>query len=374
MTLPIQMVDLQSQYNRLKSEIDPAIQLVLNSGAFIKGPDVSRFERALEQYTGTPHAIACANGTDALQVAFMALELAPGAEVITPSFSYAALAEVLHLLKLKPVFCEVDPHSFLMDPNEIEKLITAQTAAIAPVHLYGQCCDMAAILSIAQKHKLPVVEDTAQAIGAVYTFPDGSQKQAGTMGALGTTSFFPSKNLGCFGDGGAIFCNDSALAERVKMIANHGQKQKYLHEVIGVNSRLDTIQAAILEVKLKHLPDFEKRRNQVAEYYDAAFEQSPSIQVPKRQEHSTHVFHQYTIKVENENVRNGLQNHLKEKGIPSMIYYPTPLHKQPAYAEDNDLGVTQKLCQVVLSLPIHTEMNHEQLETIVAAVKEYTEK
>lgn len=374
MSLPIQMVDLQSQYSRLKSEIDSAISNVLQSGAFIKGPQVGQLERGLEAYTGAKHVIACANGTDALQIAFMALNLSPGTEVITPSFSYAALAEVLHLLHLKPVFCEVNPETFLMDAEQLEQHIGPNTGAIAPVHLYGQCCDMEAILAIAQKHKLPVVEDTAQAIGAHYTFANGTVKQAGTMGTIGTTSFFPSKNLGCYGDGGAVFCNDDALAEQIKMIANHGQKVKYMHQVIGVNSRLDTLQAAILLVKLGHLKDFEARRNAVADFYDTVLAGMPQLTTPARAKSSTHVFHQYTMILNRPEDRDALQAHLKSRNIPSMVYYPLPLHRQVAYKQEIQMPLTEDLCSRVLSLPIHTEMTQAQLENIVTAVKEYYKK
>jgi dTDP-4-amino-4,6-dideoxygalactose transaminase len=369
--LPIQMVDLQTQYTRLKTDIDTAIGNVLQSGAFIKGPEVKSFERDLAQFTGAKHAIGCANGTDALQIAFMALQAAPGSEVITPSFSYAALAEVLHLLGLKPIFCEVHEDSYLMDASKIESLITDKTIAIAPVHLYGQCCDMEAILAIGQKHKLYVIEDTAQAIGAVYTFSDGTRKQAGTMGHIGTTSFFPSKNLGCYGDGGAVFCNDDALAERMGMVANHGQKVKYLHEIVGINSRLDTIQAAILQVKLPHLRDFEARRNHCADVYDAELGKIPGIQVPKRVANSTHVFHQYTIKLQSHEQREALKAYLGEKKVPCMIYYPTPLHQQQAYAQNLHMELTENLCKQVLSLPIHTEMEEEQLQYICSTIQEF---
>lgn len=372
--LPIQMVDLQRQYNRLKSEIDPAVLGVMSSGAFIKGPEVKQFEKELSAYTGSAHVIGCANGTDALQIAFMALDLPPGSEIITPSFSYAALAEVLHLLKLKPVFAEVDPNTFLINPDGIEALITPNTRAIAPVHLYGQVCDMHKIMEIAKQHNLYVVEDTAQAIGAVYTFPDHSQKQAGTMGHIGTTSFFPSKNLGCFGDGGAVFTQDDELAVKISMIANHGQRVKYQHEVIGINSRLDTLQAAILKVKLNYLNEFTHARNVCADYYDKAFALTSGIQIPSRTENSTHVFHQYTVKLESKELRNGLMEELKNKGIPCMIYYPIPLHQQQAYAQTIHLNTTENLCDTVLSLPIHTEMDAEQLDFIATTINNYLDK
>ncbi|MCC7298697.1 MAG: DegT/DnrJ/EryC1/StrS family aminotransferase [Bacteroidia bacterium] len=369
--LPIQMVDLQTQYGRLKNEIDTAIQKVLQSAAFIKGPEVAAFETELQDFTGAKHVIACANGTDALQLAFMALKLQPGDEVITPSFSYAALAEVLHLLHLKPVFCEVDAKTFLLDPEQIEKHISPKTKAIAPVHLYGQICDMDAIIAIATKHQLPVVEDTAQAIGAVYTFKNGEKKQAGTMGAIGTTSFFPSKNLGCYGDGGAVFTNDDQLAKQLKMVANHGQPQKYVHEVIGINSRLDTLQAAILQVKLKYLKEFEASRNAVADAYDAVLEGIDGISAPIRNADSTHVFHQYTAVLKDAADQKPLMEYLKSQGIPSMIYYPTPLHKQQAYAQHISMPLTEDLCTRVISLPIHTEMAADQLQHITTTIKAY---
>ena len=360
----IQMVDLQTQYNRLKKEIDAAIESVLQSGAFIKGPEVFSFEKELKTFTGAGHVISCANGTDALQIAFMALDLPAGSEVITPSFSYAAVAEVLHFLGLKPVYAEVDSATFLIDPASVESLIGPNTKALAPVHLYGQCCNMEALLEIAEKHNLFLIEDTAQAIGAYYTFSNGSRAQAGTMGHIGTTSFFPSKNLGCYGDGGAIFTNDEMLAKRMKMIANHGQEVKYVHEIIGINSRLDSVQAAILRIKLAHLKAFENSRNSVADRYDKAFSGHPKISVPKRAANSTHVFHQYTLTLSDDKLRDGLMNFLKENKIPSMVYYPTPLQRQKAYAQNVSLATTEALCNHVISLPIHTEMREEQIKYI----------
>lgn len=368
---PIQMVDLPPQYLRMKQEIDSAIENVLLSGAYIKGPDVATFENNLKNYTGAGFVTGCANGTDALQIALMALDLPMGAEVITTSFGYAALSEVILLLKLKPVFVEVYADTFLMDIDSLKAAITPQTRVIAPVHLYGQTCDMEAILEIAKAHNLYVIEDTAQAIGSQYTFSDGRKAGAGTMGHIGTTSFFPTKNLGCYGDGGAIFSNDPILAEKIKMVANHGQKVKYIHEVIGVNSRLDTLQAAILDVKLRHLDAFCAARQQVADFYDHAFSDLPQIKTPARAANSTHVFHQYTMTLETAEMREGLKKHLAANGIPSMIYYPVPLHQQQAYAQNISMPLTEDLCKRVLSLPIHTEMEAEQLEFIAQTVKQY---
>ncbi|MBS3915917.1 MAG: DegT/DnrJ/EryC1/StrS family aminotransferase [Bacteroidetes bacterium] len=368
---PIQMVDLQNQYHRYKNEIDSAIQNVLDSGAFIKGKEVAELEQKLAEFTGSKYVIGCANGTDALQVAFMALNLPAGSEVITPAFSYAAVAEVLHLLQLKPVYCEVIPGTFLMDPKSVESLIGPNTRAITPVHLYGQCCDMEIILDIAAKHRLYVIEDTAQAIGAFYTFSNGNKAQAGTMGHIGTTSFFPSKNLGCYGDGGAIFCSDDSLAKKIKMVANHGQEIKYKHEVVGVNSRLDTIQAAILLVKLKYLRDFEKARNNVANKYDEGFAAISGLKTPERAENSTHVFHQYTLTLEDAAKRDTIMAYLKENQIPSMIYYPLPLYQQQAYKAEIKMQPTEQLCASVFSLPIHTEMTDIQIEYIISKVKEF---
>ncbi|HPI54575.1 MAG TPA: DegT/DnrJ/EryC1/StrS family aminotransferase, partial [Chitinophagaceae bacterium] len=310
----------------------------------------------------------CANGTDALQIAMMALGLKPGDEVITPSFTYIATVEVVGLLNLRPVFCEVDPNTFCIDANEIEKLITPKTKAIVPVHLYGQCADMEAILKIAQKHNLFVIEDNAQAIGGYYTFSDGTKKATGTMGDVGSTSFFPSKNLGCYGDGGALYTNNDALAEKIKMVANHGQKVKYIHEVIGCNSRLDTMQAAILRVKLPHLDAYCDARRKVADAYDAAFANHASIETPYRSANAHHVFHQYTLKLKGIN-RDEVQEKLKAQGIPSMVYYPIPAHKQKMFEafglSNTDLTLTEKLTEQVISLPIHTEMKEEEQQFII---------
>jgi dTDP-4-amino-4,6-dideoxygalactose transaminase len=371
----IQMVDLQGQYQKIKSEIDAAIFDVINSAKFIKGPQVETFAKNLAAYTGAKHVIPCANGTDALQMAMMALELKPGDEVITATFTYAATAEVIALLGLVPVLVEVNPNTFCIDPASIEAAITPKTKAIVPVHLFGQCCEMDKIQVIAAKHKLYVIEDTAQAIGAVYTFSDGTQKQAGTIGHIGTTSFFPSKNLGCYGDGGALFTNDDNLAEKIRMIANHGQKVQYYHDIIGVNSRLDTLQAAILDVKLKYLNDYCKARQEVAAYYDQHLGDDPRFEIPVREPNSTHVFHQYTLKLNGVD-REAVKKYLAEHNIPSMIYYPLPLHFQKAFGSENYsegmFPISEKLCKTVLSLPIRTEMDTEQLQYIVSTLKNFS--
>lgn len=371
----IQMVDLQGQYQKIKSEIDAAIFDVINSAKFIKGPQVETFAKNLAAYTGAKHVIPCANGTDALQMAMMALELKPGDEVITATFTYAATAEVIALLGLVPVLVEVNPNTFCIDPASIEAAITPKTKAIVPVHLFGQCCEMEKIQAIAAKHNLYVIEDTAQAIGAVYTFSDGTQKQAGTIGHIGTTSFFPSKNLGCYGDGGALFTNDDNLAEKIRMIANHGQKVQYYHDIIGVNSRLDTLQAAILDVKLKYLNDYCKARQEVAAYYDQYLGDDPRFEIPVREPNSTHVFHQYTLKLNGVD-REAVKKYLAENNIPSMIYYPLPLHFQKAFGSENYsegmFPISEKLCETVLSLPISTEMDTEQLQYIVSTLKNFS--
>jgi len=363
----IQMVDLRSQYLRIKQEINNAIQEVVDSTAFIQGPQVNLFANSLAKYMDSKAVIPCANGTDALQIAMMALDCKRGDEVILPVHTYIATAEVIALLGLTPVFVEVDEKTFNIDVHLIESKITHKTFAIVPVHLYGQCADMEPILKIAQKHNLYVIEDAAQALGAIYTFSDGSTMRAGTMGTVGCTSFFPSKNLGCFGDGGAIFTQDTILAEKIKMIANHGQRTKYHHEVIGVNSRLDTIQAAILNVKLNYLDEYEKSRNEVADFYDRELLSLPFIETPLRTRNSTHVFHQYTIKTKGV-ARDAFKSYLESKGIPSMIYYPVPLHLQTAYRKpdypEGTFEITERLSKTVLSLPIHTEMKPDQLAYI----------
>jgi UDP-2-acetamido-2-deoxy-ribo-hexuluronate aminotransferase len=370
----IQMVDLLSQYESIMNEVDTAILNVIRSSAYINGPEVKSFQAELEQYLGVKNVIPCANGTDALQIAMMALGFKPGDEVITANFTYVATAEVIALLKLKPVLVDVDPDTFCIDPEAVEAAITDKTVAIVPVHLFGQCADMEAIMNIARKHNLKVIEDVAQAIGAEYTFRDGSVKKAGTIGDVGCTSFFPSKNLGCYGDGGAIYTHDDALAKKIRMIANHGQSVQYYHDEIGVNSRLDTLQAAILRIKLKRLDEYAGARNKAAEYYDKAFADNPKIAVPQRADRSTHVFHQYTLKLKGVD-RNGLREHLLSKDIPAMIYYPVPLHLQKAYLDSRyrkgDFPVTEELCGSVISLPMHTELSDEQLKKITDSVLEY---
>jgi dTDP-4-amino-4,6-dideoxygalactose transaminase len=370
----IQMVDLHRQYEKIKPSIDAAMQEVVDSAAFIQGPQVASFASALAQFQGAEHVITCANGTDALQIALMALGLKPGDEVITPSFTYIATTEVIALLGLTPVFIEVSPQTFCIDATAIEAAITPRTKAIVPVHLYGQAADMNAIMVIASKHNLFVIEDNAQAIGADYHLADGRKVKTGSIGHIGCTSFFPSKNLGCFGDGGALMTNDAQLAERIRMIANHGQKQKYVHETVGCNSRLDTLQAAILEVKLRHLDAYIDARREVAGAYDEAFAAIPGVCIPFRSSDSRHVFHQYTLILENAD-RAGLQAHLQAAGIPSMIYYPIPAHKQNMFSTF-DLGnlslpQTEWLCERVISLPIHTEMDDEQLQHIIISVQNF---
>jgi dTDP-4-amino-4,6-dideoxygalactose transaminase len=367
----LQMVDLQTQYQHIKPEIDAAIARVLQKGVFIGGEEVQAFAAELGQYLGAAHVIPCANGTDALQIALMALGLQPGDEVITPSFTYIATTEVIALLGLTPVFVEVDHATFCIDPTAIEAAITPRTKAIVPVHLYGQAANMEAIMQLAQKHQLFVVEDNAQAIGAHYTFTDGTQSQTGTIGHIGCTSFFPSKNLGCYGDGGALYTQDAQLAEKIRMIANHGQKVKYVHEVVGCNSRLDALQAAILRVKLKKLNSYISERQAVAAAYDAAFQDISGLSIPTRSSYTTQVFHQYTLKVHN-GQREALQQHLQTLGVPTMIYYPIPAHKQQMFAQfgvsNLSLPVSEELCTQVLSLPIHTEMLPEQQHYIIKSV------
>ena len=369
----IKMVDLQAQYARLSSEIDQAMKQVLLQGDFIQGSAVKQLESALSERYQVKHVISCANGTDALQLAFMALDLPKGSEIITPAFSYAALAEVLLLLELKPVFVEVDPSTFLLDVSLVEALITENTRAIAPVHLYGQMVSMEPLLALAKKHNLFVVEDAAQAIGSQYCTP-GEHGFAGTMGHIGTTSFFPSKNLGCFGDGGAIFTNDDDLAQRLRSMANHGQTVKYQHDVLGLNSRLDTLQAAILMAKLPHLHDFEKSRRAVAARYDEALSALDGLKIPDRTVDSSHVFHQYTITCETAAMRNALKKYLAEHEIPSMIYYPRPLYLQTAYQQVVNLPISEDLCNRVLSLPICSELDPEQQDYIIHNIQNFIQK
>lgn len=367
------MVDLKAQYSSIKPAIDEALQQVLDSASFIGGKAVQNFSTNLSAYLGGTHVIPCANGTDALQVSMMALGLQPGDEVITPSFTYFATCEVVALLGLKPVFVDVDRKTFTLIPEEIEKAISPRTKAIVPVHLYGQSCDMEPILRIAAKNHIPVIEDNAQAIGSEYKFSDGSVKKSGTMGTVGCISFFPSKNLGCYGDGGAIYTHDDALAEKLRMIANHGQKAKYYHELVGINSRLDGIQAAVLNVKLKKLDEYIDARRKLADAYDNAFSGLPGITVPFRAPYTKHVFHQYTLLIEKG--RDDLSKYLAEKEIPSMIYYPVPCHKQKALEGKGriagHLDNTDWLCDRVISLPMHTEMNQEQIQTITGNLENF---
>ena len=365
------MVDLQRQYRKIKPEIDAAIQAVIDSAAFVKGAQVEQFARHLETYTGAKHVIPVANGTEALQIALMALGLKPGDEVITPTFTFIATAEVVALLGLTPVVVDVDWGTMNMSVEAVRKAITKKTKAIVPVHLFGQCADIEPLLALAREHNLYVVEDSAQAIGARYTFSDGHTAQAGTMGNIGCTSFFPSKNLGCYGDGGAIFTNDDELAQKIRVIANHGMTIRYHHDLIGVNSRLDTIQAAILDTKLPHLDDYIAARRRAADYYDRAFAGCDKILVPERSKKSTHVFHQYTLRIVGAD-RDALREALPQAGVPAMIYYPIPLHLQKAYQDprykQGDFPVAERLASCVLSLPMHTELDDEQLAFITEQV------
>ncbi|HZI02151.1 MAG TPA: DegT/DnrJ/EryC1/StrS family aminotransferase [Flavisolibacter sp.] len=370
----IQMVDLKQQYQRIKAEVDAAVIGVLESSAFINGPQVQSFASALASYNGVEHVIPCANGTDALQIAMMALGLKPGDEVITPSFTYIATTEVVALMRLTPVFVDVDPKTFCMDVNALKKAITPKTKAIVPVHLYGQAANMEAIMEIANEHSLHVIEDNAQAIGSDYYFTNGEVKKTGSIGTVSGTSFFPSKNLGAYGDGGAIMTNDEALANQLRMVANHGQSKRYYHDVVGCNSRLDTIQAAILEIKLRYLDEYIAARQKVADYYDAAFASHSKITTPYRAPYSKHVFHQYTLVLDGVD-RDGLNAYLAGLGIPSMIYYPVPAHRQKMFesfgSDSADLPVTDWLTERVISLPVHTEMEEEQLQLITKSVIEF---
>ena len=369
----IQMVDLQSQYYKIKSEVDNAVLNVMDSAAFINGPEVKSFQNELENYLDVKHVIPCANGTDALQIALMALDLKEGDEVITADFTFAATVEVIHLLKLKSVLVDVDYDTFTIDIDKLKAAITPKTKAIIPVHLFGQCANMEAVLKVAKEHQLYVIEDNAQAIGADFTFSDGIVKKSGTMGILGTTSFFPSKNLGCYGDGGAIFTNDDELAHKIRGIVNHGMYERYYHDEVGVNSRLDSIQATVLRKKLPLLDSYNEARRKAADFYDEAFANHPQILTPKRAENSTHVFHQYTLRILN-GKRNELQQFLTEKEIPAMIYYPVALRKQKAYYQESDpkdFVNTDRLLNEVISLPMHTELDDEQLKYITDAVLEF---
>jgi len=368
------MVDLKQQYLKIKPEVDAAIQEILDNTNFINGKPVEIFGENLAKYLQVKHVIPCANGTDALQIAMMALNLEPGDEIIIPSFTYIATTEVIALLKLKPVFVEVDPQTFCIDPQAIQKAITPKTKAIVPVHLYGQAANMEEIMNLSHQHHLYVIEDNAQAIGCDYTFKNKTTKKAGTIGHIGCTSFFPSKNLGCYGDGGAIFTNDDALATKIKMTANHGQSKKYYHDIVGCNSRLDTLQAAVLNVKLQQLDNYNKARQQAAAFYNRAFvSYADKIITPYIAPYTTHVYHQYTIKLKNID-RNKLHEYLATKNIPSMIYYPVPAHRQKMFASYNinyPLPITDQLTTCVLSLPIHTELDEEQLQYITNHVIDY---
>lgn len=369
--VPIQMVDLKRQYNKIKPQVDAAMLEVLDSAAFINGAPVQQFAQELGQYLGTRHVIPCANGTDALQIAMMALGLQPGDEVITPSFTFIATAEVIALLQLKPVFVDIDPKTYCIDPQAIEKAITPKTKAIVPVHLYGHSADMDSIMEIAEKHGLYVIEDNAQAIGSDYTTKNGITKKAGTFGHIGCTSFFPSKNLGCYGDGGALFTDDDALAAKIRMVANHGQSARYYHDVVGVNSRLDTLQAVVLRIKLAQLDQYIAARRAVAATYDAAFAGNPYIITPYQAPNQVHVFHQYTLQIEGKD-RNELQAYLAEKKVPAMIYYPVPGHRQKMFEGMTEthqhLPITDTLTTKVISLPIHTEMDPDQLNHITDSI------
>jgi dTDP-4-amino-4,6-dideoxygalactose transaminase len=372
----LRMVDLVAQYEDIQEEVDNAVKNILTKASYINGPDVKSFQSELEAYLDVPHVIPCANGTDALQVAMMALDLQPGDEVITASFTYVATAEVIALLKLKPVLVDVDPDTFLINPEQVKAAITPKTKAIVPVHLFGQSAPMEELMQIAKEHNLFVIEDTAQAIGSDYSFKDGTKMKAGTIGDIGATSFFPSKNLGCYGDGGALFTRNEELAKRLRMIVNHGQSKRYYHDDIGVNSRLDTLQAAVLRIKLRRLNEYSYNRQKAAAFYDKAFEGIIGLSTPKRATWSNHVFHQYTLKVDGLN-RDALVDLIQEKGVPCMIYYPVPLHHQKAYRDDQHdgkLSVTEKLCTQVFSLPMHTHLDDEQLNFITNTVKSSIEE
>ena len=375
--LPIQMVDTKSQYLKIKEEVDSAIHEVLDNTSYINGKQVQDFAINLGNYVGTKFTIPCANGTDALQIAMMALDLQPGDEVITPSFTYIATTEVVALLKLKPVFVEVDAKTFCMDPNALRKAITSKTKAIVPVHLYGQSAPMEEIMQIANEFGLYVIEDNAQAIGCDYSFSDGIKKKTGTIGTIGATSFYPSKNLGAFGDGGAIFTNDPTLAHKMKMIANHGQEKRYYHDVVGCNSRLDSIQAAVLNIKLQKLDEYNLARQQVGAFYNDAFKGNEKLVTPYTAPYSNHVYHQYTLVLNNVD-RNGLNEYLAKQNIPSMIYYPVPGHKQKMFSSFDlpqvDLFTTDWLTERVISLPVHTEMSNDQLFYITEHVLNYINK
>ncbi len=370
----LQMVDLATQYQKIKSEVDTAVISVMESTSFIGGEKVKSFRENLERYLQVKHVIPCANGTDALQIAFMALGLEPGDEVIVPAFTYVATAEVIALLRLRPVMVDVDPNDFNIDTSALREAITPRTKAIVPVHLFGQCANMEEIMRIAEEYNLFVVEDNAQAIGSDYYFSDGRKQKAGTIGHIGCTSFFPSKNLGCYGDGGAIFTNDDDLASKLTMIANHGQSKQYYHDLVGVNSRLDAIQAAILDIKLNHLDEYAAARRRAADYYDSRFSGHPHILIPARNNYSTHVFHQYTLRITN-GKRDALKEFLSFNQLPCAIYYPLPLYEQKAFRsfidEVRPLPVTEILCKEVISLPMHTELDPSRQDVVIDKVLEF---
>lgn len=372
----IQMVDLKGQYKNIKDQIDSSFEEIMDNTAFINGPAVHQFQENLEEYLGVKHVIPCANGTDALQIAMMGLDLKPGDEVITADFTFAATVEVIALLRLTPVLVDVDPNTFNIDIDAIKKAITPKTKAIVPVHLFGQAANMDEIMKLAKEHDLYVIEDSAQATGADYTFEDGSSKKAGTIGHIGATSFFPSKNLGCYGDGGALFTNDDELAHTIRGIVNHGMYERYYHDVVGVNSRLDSFQAAVLNAKLPNLDDYNKSRRGAAKKYSEALEGNENIVVPviPGEGENSHVFHQYTLKILN-GKRDALAKHLQEQNIPHGIYYPVPLHLQKAYKDERyneeDFKVTNQLAKEVISLPMHTELEEDQIELITNTINEF---
>ena len=371
------MVDLKSQYLKIKQEIDSAIQNVIDSAYFVKSPVITKFESDLSDYLGAPHVIACGNGTDALQISLMSLDLKPGDEIITPVFTFIATVEVICLLGLKPVLIDVDPDTFNIDTKALESIITERTKAIIPVHLFGQCADMNRITEITSAANIRIIEDAAQAMGCNFYMKDNKSLKAGTIGHIGCTSFFPSKNLACFGDGGAIITRDDAMAKKIRTIANHGMQVKYHYDYIGVNSRLDSIQAAILGVKLKYLDSYNMARQKAAGFYDNAFKDIPAINIPLRAPYSDHIFHQYTLKIQN-GKRNELKEYLHSKGIPSMIYYPVPLHLQKAFAflghKKGDFPASEEICEKVLSLPMHTELDEEQTNYINRTVIDFINK
>jgi len=370
----IQMVDLNTQYKKIKPEIDQAMQDVIESSAFINGPHVKSFQENLANYLNAKHVIPCANGTDALQIALMSLELKPGAEVITPDFTFISTVEVIKLLGLKPVLVDVDENTFNISAKGVKKAVTSNTGAIVPVHLFGQCADMSEIMKISEEQNIPVVEDVAQATGADFYSGDSAIK-AGMVGDIGCTSFFPSKNLGCYGDGGALYTNNDDLAQRIRAIANHGSNKKYYHDRVGVNSRLDTIQAAILDVKITYLDNYNAARQWAASFYDRELADVKQIRLPKRNSYSSHIFHQYTIVLDESLNRDDFKEYLNQKGVPSMVYYPVPVHLQKAFKElghsKGDFPVSEKLSESVLSLPMHTELDEEQLEKITETIKSY---